>query len=91
MCKWLLQDRERRVILVEAGRTLLRASRVIERRNEGQGGLDTVQWTDPEKKIGDRIEKRVGSSADSLILIIIQYIIFSWVLWVGLFVQVKGA
>ena len=52
---------------------------------------DREGWTDPEKKIGDRIEKRVGSSADSLILIIIQYIIFSWVLWVGLFVQVKGA
>ena len=36
---------------------------------------DREGWTDPEKKIGDRIEKRVGSSADSLILIIIQHII----------------
>ena len=46
MCKWLLQDRERRVILVEAGRTLLYASCVIERRNEGQGELDRAREED---------------------------------------------
>ena len=71
--------------MVEAGRTLFRASCVIaRRRNERQGELDRADRRQEERK-------EVGSSADSLVIIIIQHtFIFSWVLWVGLFVQVKG-
>ena len=53
---------------------------------------DREGWTDPEKKIGDRIEKEGWKLRGQLdIDHHPTHHIISWVLWVGLFVQVKGA
>ena len=84
LCLWLLQDRERRVILVEA-RADVRAGPVgcvIEKKLEGEEEVDRAR----EDVVADRKERRLEAPRTALFLINIHPIHFILLGSVGVFV-----